>query len=208
MQDNPPVFSAGKVAPAPINVATELPTMVPNNSKIVSNSNHLHWSQFQPFPTQPERLVVSPPRPKTQVISVNPTNLPPNYKSPIKNGYPPVLWVIGGPGSNKANLCSSAAKETGWTHISLGKLLRAAAEPPDPRNIGEVNILRECISNGEMVPLDIVMKYVESHMGDNMEADGIILDGFPRDMTQATEFETKVVTVNTYVVIKNSKRKL
>lgn len=43
-----------------------------------------------------------------------------------------------------------------------------------------------------MVPLDIVMKYVESHMGDNMEADGIILDGFPRDMTQVTEFETKV----------------
>lgn len=36
------------------------------------------------------------------------------------------------------------------------------------------------------------MKYVESHIADNMGKDGVIIDGFPRDMAQAMEFENKV----------------
>lgn len=143
------------------------------------------------MPPAADRMVVEPERPKTQIISVNANN-PNNYQSPVKAGWPPVLWVIGGPGSNKAALCLQAAKETNWTHISLGKLLRAAAEPPDPRHNSETTKIRDCITNGEMVPLDIVMKFVESHMASNINASGIILDGFPRDMAQATEFEAKV----------------
>jgi adenylate kinase family enzyme len=142
-------------------------------------------------------MEVEPERPKTQVISVTANNNH-NYQSPVKTGWPSVLWVIGGPGSNKAALCSQAAKDTGWTHISLGKLLRAAAEPPDPRHNSETAKIKESITGGEMVPLDIVMKFVESHMAANINAPGIILDGFPRDMTQATEFEAKV---KTYVII-------
>lgn len=52
--------------------------------------------------------------------------------------------------------------------------------------------IRERISEGELIPQEIVMKYVESNITDNMDKDGIILDGFPRDMAQVTEFETKV----------------
>lgn len=77
-------------------------------------------------------------------------------------------------------------------HISLGKLLRAAADPPDTRAGSDASKIREHIATGEMVPLDIVMKVVESHMAANMTAIGVILDGFPRDMTQAAEFENKV----------------
>lgn len=33
-------------------------------------------------------------------------------------GYPPIIWVIGGPGSNKASLCLKAvAMNPGWGHI-------------------------------------------------------------------------------------------
>lgn len=42
------------------------------------------------------------------------------------------------------------------------------------------------------MPQDIVMKFVESHIADNMDKEGIVLDGFPRDMSQVAEFETKV----------------
>lgn len=106
--------------------------------------------------------------------------------------WPPVLWVIGGPGSNKANLCTQAARETGWIHISLGKLLRAAAEPIENRRNSEVAKIKENITNGELVPIEIVMKIVESHMAANITAIGVILDGFPRDMNQVTAFEEKV----------------
>ncbi|KAL3283299.1 hypothetical protein HHI36_006447, partial [Cryptolaemus montrouzieri] len=60
---------------------------------------------------QSQRRETEPERPKTQVISVNANN-PDAYPSPVKNNWPPVIWVIGGPGSNKATLCSQAAKET------------------------------------------------------------------------------------------------
>lgn len=137
--------------------------------------------------------------PKPQLINVNSnTNTNNNTSqvtspSPVMPNWPPVLWIIGGPGSNKANLCTQAARETGWIHISLGKLLRAAAEPIDnkkPNN--EVLKIRESVSNGELVPLDIIMKIVESHMAANITAIGVILDGFPRDMEQIAAFEEKV----------------
>ncbi|XP_018571141.1 adenylate kinase isoenzyme 5 [Anoplophora glabripennis] len=197
MQDNPPVFSNGKVAPIPVDVVTtDLPAVAAPPIPQVPSEH-----------SRSERRTASPLRPQTQVISVHATSQP-NYNSPIKAGYPPVLWVIGGPGSNKAALCSAAAIDTGWTHISLGKLLRAAAEPPDPRHNSEVSKLRDCISNGEMVPQEIVMKYVESHIADNMDKEGIILDGFPRDMLQATEFENKFKQKPTIILLDCSKLQL
>ncbi|CAH0557069.1 unnamed protein product [Brassicogethes aeneus] len=194
MQDNPPVFGNGTSTPVPDDVTTELPKMpsVQVSSPIVNT------------PPKADRLVISPPRPATQVISVNPTVK--NYVSPTKEHYPPVLWVIGGPGSNKAALCAAASKDTGWTHISLGKLMRAEAETPvSPRQNPEIHKLRDSISNGEMVPLDIVMKYVETNMNQNVEAEGIILDGFPRDMTQTTEFESKFKQKPTIILLDCSK---
>lgn len=77
-------------------------------------------------------------------------------------------------------------------HVSLGRLLRAIADTAESKSGSDASKIKECITNGELVPLDIVMKIVESHMASNMTAGGIILDGFPRDMTQAAEFENKV----------------
>lgn len=118
-----------------------------------------------------------------------------------RTDWPHVLWVIGGPGSNKASLCTEAAKETGWAHISLGKLLRAAAEPMNLKANKEAALIRDRITAGEMVPLNIVIKIVESHMAANIHAPGIILDGFPRDMTQAAEFEAKVSLFRSFLKI-------
>lgn len=70
--------------------------------------------------------------------------------------------------------------------------MRAAAEPPEQPRSREANRIKECISSGELVPLELVMKYVEANISMNLMAPGIILDGFPRDMQQVTEFEAKV----------------
>lgn len=52
--------------------------------------------------------------------------------------------------------------------------------------------LKESLSNGELVSIDLVNKFVENQMEQNLQAKGIILDGFPRDMDQALDFEIKV----------------
>lgn len=98
--------------------------------------------QLTTEPSRAERLVFSPPRPSTQVISINPTSN--GVGPPKKIFYPPVLWVIGGPGSNKATLCAAASNETGWHHISLGKLLRAAADVPNRNRNQEVSFYQKC----------------------------------------------------------------
>lgn len=56
----------------------------------------------------------------------------------------------------------------------------------------QITKLRESIKDGELVDQSVVMKYIESHITDNMNKEGIILDGFPRDMGQAMEFEARV----------------
>ncbi|XP_065172153.1 adenylate kinase isoenzyme 5 isoform X2 [Atheta coriaria] len=204
MQDNPPIFSNGKVASVPEDVTMELPT-VPMQTQAPP--------PVVPKP-RPEKIIqpVAPrqdsPRPATQVISVSSQEQPPSYRSPLKPGIPNVLWVIGGPGSNKATLCTQAAKDTGWTHISLGRLLRATAEPPDPKPGSDAAKIRDCIAGGELVPQDIIMKMMESHIAANSNTPGIILDGYPRNMTQANEFEAKYKQKPTLILLDCSKLQL
>ncbi|XP_072388705.1 uncharacterized protein [Diabrotica undecimpunctata] len=194
MQDNPPVFANGKVAPVPDDVvSTELPLVPVASTTQMTSIPHA------------ERLQQSPDRPKTRVISVNPST--PNFRSPTK-AYPPVLWVIGGPGSNKAALCTSVANETGWQHVSLGKILRTLADQPDAKKNKEVAKLRECISNGELVPQDFIMREVEKVVVDNMEKDGLILDGYPRDMSQVAEFEARYKQKPSVILLDCSKLQL
>ncbi|KAK5646555.1 hypothetical protein RI129_005019 [Pyrocoelia pectoralis] len=180
-QDNPPVFSNGHIPEVPSNVATELPVMA--------------------------APVAEQPRPNTQVISVN-SNPPNIYNSPVKHGWPPVLWVIGGPGSNKGVLCNDVTRETGWAHISTGHLLRAAAESADQRNATDFKTIRDSITAGELVPFDIVIKILELHMNENITANGIIIDGYPRDMEQVTEFEARFKQRPTVILLDCSKLQL
>ncbi|XP_047118497.1 adenylate kinase isoenzyme 5 [Schistocerca piceifrons] len=115
----------------------------------------------------------------------------PVYRAPAK-GFPPVIWVIGGPGSNKAALCDKVVRAAaGWAHCSVGRLLRAAAEAPGNRNAEDAPQLRQAIAAGDMAPQMYVLQLVESQMRTHMSAQGIIMDGFPRDMKQVHEFESK-----------------
>ncbi|PSN48579.1 hypothetical protein C0J52_14666, partial [Blattella germanica] len=125
------------------------------------------------------------------IIEKVPESTPVPYKVPAK-GFPPVIWVIGGPGSNKSALCQKAVRQApGWVHFSVGRLLRATAETTDPRQGNDSHLVRQAISSGEMVHQTYVLQLVESQMSTNMSAQGILMDGFPRDMNQVYEFENK-----------------
>ncbi|XP_014472575.1 PREDICTED: adenylate kinase isoenzyme 5 [Dinoponera quadriceps] len=101
-----------------------------------------------------------------------------------RKGLPSFIWVIGGPGSNKSALCAQAVHNmTGWLHVSIGGLLRTMASS----NM----IVNESIVSGEMVPHDLVMQFVEQQILLNRDSDGIVIDGYPRDLNQVQEFESK-----------------
>ncbi|XP_046398135.1 adenylate kinase isoenzyme 5 [Ischnura elegans] len=66
-----------------------------------------------------------PQQPRTLAVSVE-------THQPSRTRYPPVIWILGGPGSNKASLCSRALRKSGtstaeWVQLSIGRTLRAMA---------------------------------------------------------------------------------
>lgn len=130
------------------------------------------------------------PSPKKEMVSKI-TQLPitVNVKSTKtankpRKGLPAFIWVIGGPGSNKENLCTQAVRNMpGWVQVSIGGLLRTMASSN--------TIINEAIVSGEMVSQDIVMQLVEQQIILNRDTDGIVIDGYPRDLNQIHEFEDK-----------------
>ncbi|CAH1396663.1 unnamed protein product [Nezara viridula] len=151
---------------------------------------------YSDFRTAVLRIIGSQEGKKNGIISNGDINTAPPvtvasvYKPPAK-GYPPVIWVIGGPGSNKWSLCQKVIKRAnGWVHLSVGRLLRAASEPSDPRQ-GDSGLIMAHVASGNLVPQNIVIQLVETQMTTNMNAQGILMEGFPRDMEQVKDFEEK-----------------
>ncbi|XP_052897678.1 uncharacterized protein LOC128304524 [Anopheles moucheti] len=104
---------------------------------------------------------------------------------------PPVIWVIGGPGSNKATLCLKAVgTNPGWGHFSVGRSLRAVAES-GPRVGSDNYAVKEAITAGEMVPKKSLDALIQGQLMQLAEKRGVIIDGYPRDMEQVADFERK-----------------
>lgn len=62
---------------------------------------------------------------QADVITVRAQDMDQGYHSPVKNDPPPTLWVIGGPGSNKAALCQrSVTQLPGWAHFRYERVLK------------------------------------------------------------------------------------
>lgn len=86
-------------APSPQRVVTEQPK--PAASKVVANS------LMDPFGDDNPGMSIAPPQPLTTKADAVPSG-----------NIPPVIFVIGGPGSNKATLCLKVVgNNAGWTHF-------------------------------------------------------------------------------------------
>ncbi|XP_044590009.1 adenylate kinase isoenzyme 5 isoform X2 [Cotesia glomerata] len=118
-----------------------------------------------------------------------------------RKGLPSFIWVIGGPGSNKSNLCAQAIRNMpSWSHISIGSLFRTMASSN--------STISDSIVAGEMIAQDVVMQLVEQQVLLNRDHDGIVIDGFPRDLNQVQEFESKFGQKPTLVLLDCSKLQL
>lgn len=74
---------------------------------------------------------------------------------------------------------------------SIGRLLRAMAESDPKPNTDEFNA-KEALTAGEMVSKRTLDKLIETQLAQLTDKVGIIIDGYPRDVDQASSFESKV----------------
>ena len=91
------------------------------------------------------------------------------------------MVLLGPPGAGKGTQAVILVKEYNLLHISTGDMLREAVK--EGSEVGKE--IQEYMNKGELVPDMIVTKGVIDRMSKPDAAKGIMLDGFPRNCTQA-----------------------
>lgn len=97
--------------------------------------------------------------------------------------------MAGGPGSGKGTQCERIVERYGFTHLSTGDLLRDELKSGSAR----AEQLKQVMESGALVPLDVVLELLKDAMLRSAHsARGFLVDGFPRELEQATRFEAEV----------------
>jgi adenylate kinase len=92
---------------------------------------------------------------------------------------------IGVPGAGKGTQAAGVAERLGLAHLATGDLLREAVRVGT--DLGKK--AREYMDKGELVPDSLVVAMVIDRLGTPDSAAGAILDGFPRNLSQAKALE-------------------
>jgi adenylate kinase len=95
---------------------------------------------------------------------------------------PVTLIFLGPPGSGKGTQAEVLAEELQIPHISTGEILRRAIADHTP--LGEK--AKAYMDQGELVPDELLLGLIENRLTQEDALKGWILDGFPRNVAQAS----------------------
>jgi adenylate kinase len=102
------------------------------------------------------------------------------------------LVLLGAPGSGKGTQATRLKEQLGVPHISTGDLLRAAVAAGTP--LGQQ--AKAVMERGELVSDEIVLGMLEERFGQPDIARGFILDGYPRNLAQASALDALLHRLN------------
>jgi adenylate kinase len=91
------------------------------------------------------------------------------------------LLVLGPQGAGKGTQAKRISAEYGIPHVSTGDMFRAAIA--EGSALG--NRVAPILASGELVPDELTVALIEERLGQPDAAAGFVLDGFPRNLTQA-----------------------
>lgn len=102
------------------------------------------------------------------------------------------IIFIAPPAAGKGTMSEVLMQKYGYKHISTGDILRSMAKSKD--EFGEN--LTKLLSSGELVPDEIVYEALKRRLSMNDLDNGFILDGFPRNILQAREYDKILASIN------------
>ncbi len=105
------------------------------------------------------------------------------------------IVIFGPPGSGKGTQSQKLLDKFQLKHISTGDLLRA--ERAAKTELGKQ--ANEFISQGELVPDEVVIGMVRNFMLNHSDSEGFIFDGFPRTVNQAIALDSMLDENNTKI---------
>lgn len=91
------------------------------------------------------------------------------------------IVLLGAPGSGKGTQAALMVADLDLPHISTGELLRAAVKAGSALGLQA----KEVMDRGELVSDDIMLGLIEERLGQEDAKAGFILDGYPRNLSQA-----------------------
>ncbi|KAI4228247.1 MAG: hypothetical protein LQ349_006583 [Xanthoria aureola] len=104
----------------------------------------------------------------------------------------PIIFVLGPPGAGKSYLCNRAAKEIpNVEHIVMSDLLRAEMDKPDSPWAQEI---KAKLPFGVLVSRELSTAVLQAWYSrlPQGHTNTYLLDGFPRDIEQASDFAEKL----------------
>jgi adenylate kinase len=99
------------------------------------------------------------------------------------------IVLLGAPGSGKGTQAALLVRELQLPHISTGELLRSAVKAGT--ELGKK--AKAVMDRGELVSDDIMLGLIEERLSQPDAAAGFILDGYPRNLSQAEALDTLLV---------------
>lgn len=97
-----------------------------------------------------------------------------------------VVVLLGAPGAGKGTQADILAERLGIPHVATGDLFRAAVRDGSPIGLEA----RRYMERGQLVPDEITIRMLLGRLEQRDAADGVILDGFPRNRVQAETLDT------------------
>ena len=96
------------------------------------------------------------------------------------------IVLLGAPGSGKGTQAALLKDHFSIPHISTGVLLREAVANATP--LGQQ--AKAIMDRGDLVPDDIMLNLIGERLGQDDVAGGFILDGYPRNLSQAESLDS------------------
>lgn len=103
-----------------------------------------------------------------------------------------VIIMLGAPGTGKGTVAGVLSEKLEIPQVSTGDIFRKAMAEKTPVGIEA----EKYITQGKLVPDDVTIKIVEERLKDKDVENGIILDGFPRTIEQASALDKMLEKYN------------
>jgi len=95
------------------------------------------------------------------------------------------IILLGAPGSGKGTQSLILNKKLGLVQLSTGEIIRENIEKKTKLGLQVKNL----VDNGEFVSDKIILSIISKRISEDDCSKGFILDGFPRNLNQASKFD-------------------
>ncbi|ETE70115.1 Adenylate kinase isoenzyme 5, partial [Ophiophagus hannah] len=132
------------------------------------------------------------PRPKIILVIGGKAKNEADHNKTSKKKFLDCQWLLtmellGGPGSGKGTQSLKIAERYGFEYISVGELLRKKIHSTSSNR--KWSLIAKIITTGELAPQETTITEIKQRLMQIPDEEGIVIDGFPRDVAQALSFE-------------------